>query len=56
MEYFMKGIKSEAIKDDSIIASGHSYQSKEPGITLTMNGSYEKRITKIATRRPLQKL
>ena len=46
MEYFMKGIKSEAIKDGSIIASGHSYQSKEPGITITMNGSYEKQITK----------
>ena len=42
----MKGIKSEAIKDGSIIASGHSYQSKEPGITITMNGSYEKQITK----------
>ena len=35
-----------AIKDGSIIASGHSYQSKEPGITITMNGSYEKQITK----------
>ncbi len=46
MEYFMKGVKSEAIKDGSIIASGHSYQSKEPGITITMNGSYEKQITK----------
>ncbi len=46
MEYFMKGIKSEAIKDGSIIVSGHSYQSKEPGITITMNGSYEKQITK----------
>ncbi len=46
MEYFMKGIKSEALKDGSIIASGHSYQSKEPGITITMNGSYEKQITK----------
>ena len=35
-----------SIKDGSIIASGHSYQSKEPGITITMNGSYEKQITK----------
>mgnify|MGYP001962302884 FL=1 len=46
MEYFMKGIKSEAIKDDSVIVSGHSYQSKEPGITITMNGIFEKQISK----------
>ncbi len=46
MEYFMKGIKSESIKDDSIIVSGHSYQSKEPGITITMNGDFEKQISK----------
>ncbi len=46
MEYFMKGIKSESIKDDSIIVSGHSYQSKEPGITITMNGVFEKQISK----------
>ncbi len=46
MEYFMKGIKSESIKDDSVIVSGHSYQSKEPGITITMNGVFEKQISK----------
>jgi len=46
MKYFMKGIKSEAAKDDSIIVSGHSYQSKEPGITITMNGVFEKQISK----------
>ncbi len=46
MEYFMKGIKSEALKDGSSIISGHSYQSKEPGITITMNGIFEKRISK----------
>ncbi len=46
MEYFMKGIKSESIKDDSVIVSGHSYLSKEPGITITMNGILEKKISK----------
>ena len=46
MEYFMKGINSEAIKDSSTIVSGHSYQSKEPGITITMNGTFKKQITK----------
>jgi len=46
MEYFMKGIKSESIKDDSVIVSGHSYQSKEPGITITMNGVFKKQISK----------
>ena len=46
MEYFMKGIKSESIKDNSDIVSGHSYQSKEPGITITMNGVFVKQISK----------
>jgi len=46
MEYFMKGIKSETFKDNSIIVSGHSYKSKEPGITITMNGVFEKQISK----------
>jgi len=46
MEYFMKGINSEAIKDSSTIVSGHSYQSIEPGVTITMNGTFEKKITK----------
>ena len=34
----MEGIKSEADKDECLISSGHSYQSKESGITLTLNG------------------
>ncbi len=38
LEYFMEGIKSEADKDECLISSGHSYQSKESGITLTLNG------------------
>ena len=46
MEYFMKGIQSEAKKDKSIIASGHSFQSIEPGITITMNGAIEEKLSK----------
>ncbi len=46
MEYFMKGVQLEASKEDSFIASGHSYQSNDPGITITMNGIYEKKISK----------
>ncbi len=46
LEYFMEGIKSEAIKDNSIIASGHSYQSHEPGITLTLNGEIDTHASK----------
>ena len=42
MEYFMGGIKSEADKDSCLIASGHSYQSQELGITLTLNGEINK--------------
>lgn len=38
---FMKGIKDTAKIDDSIIISGHSYQSYEPGITICMNGIIE---------------
>ena len=37
----MEGIKSEADKDGCLISSGHSYQSKESGITLTLNGEIE---------------
>ena len=39
LEYFMKGIESEANSDDALIASGHSYLNNEPGITITMNGN-----------------
>ena len=42
----MKGIELEANRDNSIIASGHSYQSSEPGITITMNGIFEKKYRK----------
>ena len=46
MDYFMKGIQSESNKDKSIIASGHSFQSIEPGITITMNGAIEEKLSK----------
>jgi selenide,water dikinase len=39
LEYFMRGIQKEATRDGAIIASGHSYQTKEPAITVTMNGN-----------------
>ena len=42
----MKGIQSESNKDKSIIASGHSFQSIEPGITITMNGAIEEKLSK----------
>jgi len=38
LEYFMEGILSESKKDGSIFASGHTYTSDEPGITINMNG------------------
>ena len=41
LEYFMEGIKSESIKDKAFIASGHTYQTHEPGITLNMNGQFD---------------
>ena len=46
LEYFMEGIKFESDKDDCIISSGHSYQSQEPGITLTLNGEIENSVSK----------
>ena len=46
LEYFMEGIKFEADKNDCIISSGHSYQSHEPGITLTLNGEIEGNVSK----------
>ena len=46
LEYFMEGIKFEADKNDCVISSGHSYQSQEPGITLTLNGEIESNISK----------
>ena len=41
IEYFMEGIKSQSIKDKSSIASGHTFQTHEPGITLNMNGQFD---------------
>ncbi len=46
LEYFMEGIKHEADKNDCIISSGHSYQSQEPGITLTLNGEIKSNVSK----------
>ena len=39
LEYFMRGIQNEAEKDRASLASGHSYQTEEPAITVTMNGN-----------------
>ena len=41
LEYFMEGLKSQANKDNAIIASGHTFQTHEPGITLNMNGQFD---------------
>ncbi len=46
LEYFMEGIKFEADKNHCVISSGHSYQSQEPGITLTLNGEIESNVSK----------
>ncbi len=46
LEYFMEGIKYEADKYGCVISSGHSYQSQEPGITLTLNGEIKTDISK----------
>ena len=39
LEYFMRGIQIEASKDGAFLAAGHSYQTVEPSVTITMNGS-----------------
>ena len=46
LEYFMLGIQKEATRDGAIIASGHSYQTDEPSITITMNGSINQKSNK----------
>ena len=46
LEYFMEGIKFEADKNDCVISSGHSYQSQEPGVTLTLNGEIKSNVSK----------
>ena len=45
-EYFMRGIQNEVVRDDVILASGHSYQTEEPAITITMNGNKIERSNK----------
>jgi len=46
LEYFMRGIQNEAEKDIASLASGHSYQTEEPAITVTMNGNKIKKSNK----------
>ena len=38
LEYFMDGIQIEASKDEAYLVAGHSYQTEEPAVTITMNG------------------
>ena len=35
----MQGIQNEVARDNAFLASGHSYQTDEPAITITMNGN-----------------
>ena len=46
LEYFMLGIQNEAYLDNTLIAAGHSYQTSEPAVTITMNGEIKKSINK----------
>lgn len=46
LEYFMRGIQKEAAKDNALLASGHSYQTEEPAITITMNGNINQKSNK----------
>ncbi len=46
LEYFMRGIQIEASKDDAYLAAGHSYQTEEPAVTITMNGSIKQKSKK----------
>ena len=46
LEYFMRGIQIEASKDDAYLAAGHSYQTEEPAVTITMNGSIKQQSKK----------
>ena len=39
LDFFMGGITHESNCDKSLLASGHTYTSDEPGITLNMNGT-----------------
>ena len=51
LEYFMEGIKFEADKNNCVISSGHSYQSQEPGITLTLNGEIASNVSKDSAKK-----
>ncbi len=46
LEYFMRGIQIEASKDGAYLAAGHSYQTEEPAVTITMNGSIKQKSKK----------
>jgi len=46
LEYFMRGIQNEVTRDGALLASGHSYQTDEPAITITMNGSVSQKSNK----------
>ena len=49
LKYFMRGIQIEASKDDAYLAAGHSYQTEEPAVTITMNGSIRQKSKKYET-------
>ena len=42
----MQGIQNEVTRDGALLASGHSYQTDEPAITITMNGSISQKSNK----------
>ena len=46
LEYFMRGIQNEVTRDGAALASGHSYQTEEPAITITMNGNKSEKSNK----------
>ena len=46
LEYFMRGVQIKASKDDAYLAAGHSYQTEEPAVTITMNGSIKQKSKK----------
>ena len=46
LEYFMRGIQQEVSKDGAFLAAGHSYQTEEPAITITMNGNIQQKSKK----------
>ena len=42
----MRGIQIEASKDEAYLAAGHSYQTEEPAVTITMNGRVKQKSKK----------